>query len=84
MYAAMGNLPTFADLQRDLADEDPAVRPFVETLRAGTRFVPPTPAWARIDAQAVLPTMVQRVATGESVDSATADAADAMNVAFGS
>lgn len=85
MYDAMGNLPTFADVQAQVAESDPFLDPFIKTLENGTRFVPVTPAWAKIDAQAVLPTLLQQVATGEKdVAAAAADAAAAMNAAFAS
>ncbi|MGW5051885.1 extracellular solute-binding protein [Actinokineospora sp. NPDC004072] len=85
MYDAMGNLPTFSDVQREVAQADEFLAPFIATLENGTRFVPVTPAWAKIDAQAVLPTLLQQVATGEQdVDAAAAAAAEAMNAAFAS
>lgn len=85
MYAAMGTLPTFADVQREVAESDEFLAPFIATLENGTRFVPATPAWAKIDAQAVLPTLLQQVATGaQDVDTAAASAAEAMNAAFAS
>ncbi|MDS1269238.1 extracellular solute-binding protein [Lipingzhangella sp. LS1_29] len=83
MYEAMGNLPTLTPVQEDVAATDPEMEPFIATLEAGTRFVPATEAWTTIDAQAVLPSMVQQVATGdESVQDATSEAADRMNDAF--
>lgn len=85
MFDAMGNLPTFADVQKAVADGQQAERPFVQTLAAGTKFVPATPGWAKIDAQAVLPTMLQQVATGaQDVPAATTAAVQRMNEAFGS
>ncbi|RJQ76738.1 extracellular solute-binding protein [Pseudonocardiaceae bacterium YIM PH 21723] len=85
MFEAMGNMPAFGDVQRGLATENPVIEPFVKTLNADTRFVPITPSWAKIDAQLVLPTLIQEVATGSgTVDAATKKAADAMNSAFGS
>jgi N,N'-diacetylchitobiose transport system substrate-binding protein len=84
MYEAMGNMPTFSDVQTQIAGNDPFLEPFVQTVQAGTRFVPTTPAWTKIDAQAVLPTAVQQVATGgQSVDAATDAAAAEMNKSFG-
>ncbi|SFQ67825.1 N,N'-diacetylchitobiose transport system substrate-binding protein [Amycolatopsis arida] len=84
MYEAMGNLPTLGSVQRGLVDQDPFLEPFVATLRSGTRFVPGTPAWSRIDAQGVLPTAVQRIATGEQrPEEALGVAAEQMNSAFG-
>ena len=64
MYGAMGNMPTFADVQDRVASDDKFLEPFIETVQAGTKFVPATPAWTKIDAAAVLPTAVQQVATG--------------------
>lgn len=83
MYLAMGNLPTLSGVQQKLAANDPFLAPFVETLRAGTKFVPSTPAWSKIDSQNVLPTAVQQIATGAKQPSAAlAAAAAAMNKAF--
>ncbi|TDD43455.1 extracellular solute-binding protein [Saccharopolyspora elongata] len=82
MYAAMGNLPTFTDVQQELAAGDPKVAPFVQTLQAGTRFVPTSATWSKVDAQGVLPTMVQQIITGTSVDEATGNAAKQMDTVF--
>ncbi|USX49605.1 extracellular solute-binding protein [Lentzea sp. HUAS12] len=83
MYTAMGNLPTFSDVQEQVADSDKFLEPFTKTLQSGTKFVPVTPAWAKIEAQAVVPTMLQEIVTGaKNVDTATADAAKTMNAAF--
>lgn len=85
MYGAMGQMPTFTDVQDRVAADDEFLAPFIETVQSGTKFVPATPAWTKIDAAAVLPTAVQRVATGKSdVDTATSAAAAEMNEAFGS
>lgn len=85
MFDAMGNLPTFSDVQMTVAESHPEVAPFIETLESGTNFVPVTEAWTTIDAQGVFTGMYQTVATGKAdVDTATADAASAMNAAFGS
>lgn len=84
MYEAMGNLPTLSGVQSDVAAADEDAAPFIETLEAGTRFVPVTGAWAGIDAEGVLPTMVQRAASGDaSVDKAADDAAASLDEAFG-
>ncbi|WP_020660364.1 extracellular solute-binding protein [Amycolatopsis benzoatilytica] len=84
MYTAMGNLPTLASVQKKVAANDPTLKAFVDTLAAGTKFVPATPAWSKIDSQNVLPTAVQQIATGgKDVDGALADAVAAMNKNFG-
>ncbi len=84
MYTAMGNLPTLSSVQQKLAANDPFLKPFVDTLKAGTKFVPATPAWSKIDSQNVLPTAVQQIATGgKDPGAALTDAAAAMDKAFG-
>ncbi|MFE1100542.1 extracellular solute-binding protein [Nocardiopsis alba] len=84
MYEAMGNLPAYTDVREELAASDEEIAPFVETIDAGTRFVPVTGAWATVDAEGVLPTMVQRVAAGNAtVDQAAEEAARALDDAFG-
>jgi N,N'-diacetylchitobiose transport system substrate-binding protein len=84
MYTAMGNLPTLSTVQQKLAANDPFLKPFVDTLGAGTKFVPATPAWSKIDSQNVLPTAVQQIATGgKDPAAALTDAAAAMDKAFG-
>jgi N,N'-diacetylchitobiose transport system substrate-binding protein len=85
MFSAMGNMPTFADVQNRVAKSDEFLTPFIRTAQAGTRFVPSTPAWTKIDAAGVLPTAVQQIATGQlDVDAATSAAAAQMNEDFGS
>jgi N,N'-diacetylchitobiose transport system substrate-binding protein len=84
MYTAMGNLPTLGSVQQKLAANDPSLKPFVDTLKAGTKFVPATPAWSKIDSQNVLPTAVQQIATGgKDPSTALTEAAAAMDKAFG-
>ncbi|MEV6905663.1 extracellular solute-binding protein [Amycolatopsis sp. NPDC051071] len=84
MYTAMGNLPTLGSVQKKVAESDPSVKPFVDTLTAGTKFVPATAAWSKIDAQNVLPTAIQQIATGgKDPAAALATAAAEMNKAFG-
>ncbi|MFE6283144.1 extracellular solute-binding protein [Streptomyces sp. NPDC057877] len=85
LFQEMGFLPTFTDVRQDAAARDPFVEPFVETLAAGTEFVPASPAWAQIDASLVLPTMFQEIVSGKKdVAAASKDAAKKMNDAFGS
>ncbi len=84
LYGAMGNMPTFSDVQDKIANDDEFLEPFIRTVQSGTKFVPATPAWTKIDAAAVLPTAVQQVATGQlGVEAATSAAAAEMNEAFG-
>ncbi|CAL9460194.1 extracellular solute-binding protein [Streptomyces sp. enrichment culture] len=84
LFDAMGFLPTYSEVRAEVAGREPWVKPFVDTLEAGTRFVPASPAWARIDAGLVLPTMFQEVVSGKKgVAHAAADAARKMDEAFG-
>ncbi|MGK5630504.1 extracellular solute-binding protein [Streptomyces sp. URMC 123] len=83
LFHAMGFLPTYTDVRREVAREEPFTRPFVTTLEAGTRFVPVTPGWATVDSSRVLPTMFQQVIRGDrTVAEAAAGAAARMNEAF--
>ncbi|MFE9835057.1 extracellular solute-binding protein [Streptomyces sp. NPDC005551] len=85
LFDAMGFLPTYTDVRADAAKKEPFVEPFVKTLAAGTKFVPASPAWARIDASLVLPTMFQEIVSGrKDVPAASKDAARKMNDAFSS
>jgi N,N'-diacetylchitobiose transport system substrate-binding protein len=84
MFDAMGFLPTFTDVREKSAAKQPFVMPFVQTLSAGTKFVPASPAWSQIDSSLILPTMLQEVITGKKkVAEASKDAATKMNDAFG-
>ncbi|MFD3500000.1 extracellular solute-binding protein [Streptomyces sp. NPDC058676] len=85
LFDAMGFLPTFGDVRQQVAAKEPFVKPFVQTLSAGTKFVPASPAWSQIDSSLVLPTMFQEVISGKKdVAAASKDAAAKMNDAFGS
>lgn len=85
MFDAMGFLPTFTDVRQQVAAESPYVKPFAETLGAGTKFVPASPGWSQIDSSLVLPTMLQEVISGKKgVAAASKDAAVKMDEAFGS
>ena len=83
MYDAMGNLPTLKSASDEVAAKDTFVKPFVDTINAGTKFVPLDPGWGKIDASAVLPTMIEKVATGKaSVEQATDEAAKQIDEAL--
>ncbi|WP_326722773.1 MULTISPECIES: extracellular solute-binding protein [unclassified Streptomyces] len=83
LFDAMGFLPTYTDVRADVAKKEPFVKPFVQTLAAGAKFVPASPAWAQIDASLVLPTMFQEIVSGKKdVAAASKDAATKMNDAF--
>lgn len=83
MFEAMGNLPTFVDVQASVAETNPEMGPFIETIAAGTKFVPVTASWNTIDAQGVIPSAIQNVVTGAAdVDTASATAATTMNDIF--
>jgi N,N'-diacetylchitobiose transport system substrate-binding protein len=71
MYDAMGNLPTLTSARGEVVGKEKFLEPFMATMAAGTRFVPNTPAWGTIDAQTVVPTMLQKIVTGKAdVDAA--------------
>ncbi|MFI9560013.1 extracellular solute-binding protein [Nonomuraea endophytica] len=84
MYEAMGNLPTLTGVREELAAKDPFLKPFLDTVAKGTKFVPIDPAWVKIDNGKVIPTMLQKVATKQAtVEEATTEAAAAVKAAFG-
>ncbi|GHF99186.1 extracellular solute-binding protein [Streptomyces filamentosus] len=83
LFDAMGFLPTFTDVRATAAERRPFVKPFIDTLAAGTKFVPATAAWGRIDSSLVVPTMLQEIASGrKGVKAAADDAAKKMDAAF--
>ncbi|WP_309227443.1 extracellular solute-binding protein [Micromonospora thermarum] len=83
MYDAMGNLPTLTSARTELAGREPFLKPFLDTIAAGTRFVPLHPGWGKIDAQAVIPTMLEKIVTGQAtIEQATDEAATAINAAL--
>ncbi|MER7816420.1 extracellular solute-binding protein [Streptomyces sp. NPDC096153] len=85
LFDAMGFLPTYTDVRARAATKEPFVEPFIDTLAAGTEFVPASPGWGQIDASLVLPTMFQEIVSGKKdVASAADDAAKKMDAAFAS
>ncbi|MFD3606517.1 extracellular solute-binding protein [Streptomyces atroolivaceus] len=83
MFDAMGFLPTYTDVRDAAAEKEPFVGPFVDTLGAGAKFVPASPAWGQIDASLVLPTMFQEIVSGRKDVAAASDAAaKKMDAAF--
>ncbi|GEB59368.1 extracellular solute-binding protein [Streptomyces gardneri] len=83
LFDAMGFLPTYTDVRTAAAQRQPFVKPFIDTLEAGTRFVPASPGWGQIDSSLVLPTMFQEVVSGrKDVKAAADDAAKKMDAAF--
>ncbi|GHA95635.1 MULTISPECIES: extracellular solute-binding protein [Streptomyces] len=83
MFDAMGFLPTYTDVRAAVAEKEPFVGPFVDTLGAGAKFVPASSAWGQIDASLVLPTMFQEIVSGrKDVAAASDDAAKKMDAAF--
>lgn len=83
MFDAMGNLPTFTDVQRSVAEKNPYVAPFIDTIAAGTNFVPITSTWSTVDAKGLFTNMYQQVVTGKAdVPTAAKDTTAAMNKIF--
>jgi N,N'-diacetylchitobiose transport system substrate-binding protein len=83
MFDAMGNLPTFTDVQKSVAVKNPYVAPFIDTIAAGTNFVPITSTWSTVDAKGLFTNMYQQVVTGKAdVATASKDATAAMDKIF--
>ncbi|RJL32524.1 extracellular solute-binding protein [Bailinhaonella thermotolerans] len=83
MYEAMGNLPTLTSAREELAAKDEFLKPFLDTVSAGTRFVPIHPGWVKIDNQKVIPTMLQKISGKQAtLEQATDEAASAVTTAL--
>ncbi|MFF5971678.1 extracellular solute-binding protein [Streptomyces sp. NPDC012769] len=83
LFDAMGFLPTYTDVRQEAARKEPFVKPFIDTLGAGAKFVPASAGWGQIDASLVLPTMFQEIVSGrKDVKAASDDAAKKMDAAF--
>ncbi|HEY9371591.1 extracellular solute-binding protein [Streptomyces sp.] len=83
LFDAMGFLPTYTDVRAEAARRQPFVKPFIDSLGAGAKFVPASPGWGQIDASQVLPTMFQEIVSGrKDVATASDDAAKKMDAAF--
>ncbi|GIJ45349.1 ABC transporter substrate-binding protein [Virgisporangium aliadipatigenens] len=83
LYDALGNLPTMTSARAEVVAKDPFLKPFMDTIAAGTRFVPADPAWTTIDSQKIVINMLQKIITGKAtVDQATEEANTLMNNAF--
>ncbi|MFH8619039.1 extracellular solute-binding protein [Streptomyces sp. NPDC017979] len=83
LFESMGFLPTFTDVRTEIAAKEPFVKPFVDTLAAGAKFVPASAGWGQIDASTVLPTMFQEIVSGKKdVAAASNEAAKKMDAAF--
>jgi N,N'-diacetylchitobiose transport system substrate-binding protein len=84
LYDAMGFVPAMKTGRAEVVAKEPFLTPFVNTMNAGTKFVPVDKAWTTIDAQKILPNMLQKVITGKAtVDTAAADANTQLAAAFG-
>ncbi|MBO4206222.1 extracellular solute-binding protein [Micromonospora echinofusca] len=83
LYDAMGFVPAMKSARAEVIAKEPFLKPFVDTMDAGTRFVPVDKAWTTIDAEKILPNMFQKVITGRaSVDAAAAEANTQITAAF--
>lgn len=84
LYEAMGFLPAMKSARAEVVSTQPFLKPFLDTMDAGTRFVPVDKAWTTIDAERIIPTMLQKVITKKaSVDAAAAEANQQITAAFG-
>jgi N,N'-diacetylchitobiose transport system substrate-binding protein len=83
LYDAMGFLPALSSARADVVAKDPYLKPYLDTIAAGTRFVPVDKAWTSIDSQKIIPNMLQKVVTGKAtVDQATEEANTLITAAF--
>jgi len=84
LYDAMGFVPAMKSGRTEAIAKEPFLKPFVDTMDAGTRFVPVHKGWTTIDAERILPNMLQKVITGRAtVDAAAAEANTQISTALG-
>lgn len=84
LYDAMGFVPAMKSGRAEVTAKEPFLKPFIDTMDAGTKFVPVDKAWTTIDAEKILPNMLQKVITGKAtVDGAAAEANTQISTALG-
>lgn len=64
-------------------DDDPLVAPFAQQMRDAGGVLPNSPQWGQIEGAQVLPSMMQSILGGTSVQEAAQTADDEMNEIFG-
>ncbi len=75
LYDAMGFLPANKAARDEVVAKEPFLKPFTDTISAGTKFVPVHKAWTSIDSEKILPNMLQKVITKKAtVDEAASEA----------
>lgn len=83
LYDAMGFLPAMKSASADVMAKEPFLKPFIDTISAGTKFVPVDSAWTSIDAQKILPNLLQKIITKKAtVDEAAEEANTLLTAAF--
>jgi len=83
LYDAMGFVPAMKSARSEVIAKEPFLKPFIDTMDAGTRFVPVDKAWTTIDAEKILPNLLQKVITRRAtVDAAAAEANTQITAAF--
>lgn len=83
LYDAMGFVPAMKSARDEVIAKEPLLKPFIVTMQAGTRFVPVDKAWTTIDAEKILPNLLQKVITRQAtVDAAAAEANTQITAAF--
>ncbi|WP_229402699.1 extracellular solute-binding protein [Micromonospora okii] len=83
LYDAMGFVPAMKSARDEVTAKEPFLKPFIDTMDAGTRFVPVDKAWTTIDAEKIVPNLLQKVITRRAtVDAAAADANNQITAAF--
>lgn len=83
LYDALGDLPTMTSARAEVVAKDQFLKPFMDTIAAGTRFVPAAAAWTTIDSQKIVVNMLEKIITGKATVDQAADEANAlMNTAF--
>lgn len=83
LYDAMGFLPANSAASAEVVGKETFLKPFIDTISMGTRFVPVDKAWTQIDAERILPNMFQKIITAQApVAEASAEANKLIDATF--
>lgn len=74
---------TTSGMKKFTTSTDPLVKPFADAMMKVGKNVPNAPAWGAVEGDKTIPTMLQSVLTGTSVDAATTKASQAITATLG-
>lgn len=74
---------TTSGMTKFAQSNDPLVKPFADAMMKVGKNVPNAPAWGAVEGDKTIPTMLQSILTGTSVDAATTKASQAITATLG-